>query len=313
MAKITVSDLCKKLDVTDYVIKNILWDLKKRNAYINSSLSPDEIKVIKNNLKDYVDIEEIEKKFVEIYYSESPMFPSKIKFSSLLKKLKIPEKDNRKIKLLERVLKENEVKYVSDNQYMPNLVDLDRELIIYIKKFQDSEKDFFNYLNGEGITISDSKITPKKSLSKEIQQDKIQKDKATDDTSSINNQAQFTFKNPKISHDSLQFRSQHEIAVYEELKKKDIVFFPLPVAVFGSKMDKDKKEEPDFLICYKGKWGILEVDGSQHEGSREKDHQRDRLFKRHGIRSIESYSAKKSIKQPDVVVNEFLELLDKCY
>jgi hypothetical protein len=54
-----------------------------------------------------------------------------------------------------------------------------------------------------------------------------------------------------------------------------------------------QNREADFLVCHKGKWGILEVDSpSSHPPTRTvKDHERDRLFKAHGIRVVEHFDA----------------------
>lgn len=77
------------------------------------------------------------------------------------------------------------------------------------------------------------------------------------------------FKTEKtITHDELRFRSRGEIAMYEELKSRNVLFFPNPAAVMG-KAARDVAErvetrEPDFLICFKGKWGILEINCIDH-------------------------------------------------
>jgi hypothetical protein len=69
------------------------------------------------------------------------------------------------------------------------------------------------------------------------------------------------FKTEKtIAHDDLRFRSPAEIAIYDELSRRPLLFFPNAAAVLGGA--KKVKREPDFLICQEGKWGIL---GLPHE------------------------------------------------
>ena len=111
-----------------------------------------------------------------------------------------------------------------------------------------------------------------------------------------------------IEHNGLRFRSPAEIPVYEELKRRKLVFFPNAAAVFG---EKALKKEPDFLICHKGKWGILEVMGKEHHNEKTavQDHQRARLFKEHGIKCIEFFSGGRCLEEPCAVVEEFLNLL----
>src|SRR5262245_58895829 len=93
------------------------------------------------------------------------------------------------------------------------------------------------------------------------------------------------------THDDLRFRSPAEVAIYDELKKRELLFFPNPAAVFGGKIPK-KKREPDFLIFNDdGKLGILEIIGATYHTSTNstQDHERVRSFKRFGILFIEFF------------------------
>ncbi|GGA17650.1 DUF559 domain-containing protein [Okeania sp. KiyG1] len=72
-------------------------------------------------------------------------------------------------------------------------------------------------------------------------------------------------------------------------------------------------KEPDFLISYKTtkgfKWAILEVDGFYHTPKRRAEEQeRERDFERNGVR-IYRFDSKKCYREPNKVVDEFLELL----
>jgi hypothetical protein len=113
-----------------------------------------------------------------------------------------------------------------------------------------------------------------------------------------------------LLHDELRFRSPAEIAIYEELKKQRLLFYPNPAAVFGGK--NPTKKEPDFLIFNReGKFGILEVMGATFHTNAGKDHERARLFKQFGILCIEFYDAEQCSKKPAVVIDEFLAILDR--
>jgi hypothetical protein len=113
-----------------------------------------------------------------------------------------------------------------------------------------------------------------------------------------------------IEWDQLRFRSRSEIEVYEALKKRNVLFFANATAVLGG---KNKKKEPDFLICQNGKWGILEVMGDLYHTptTAMQDHDRARLFKDYGVSCIEFYDAKKCYNTPEGVVNDFLDRLSK--
>jgi hypothetical protein len=117
-------------------------------------------------------------------------------------------------------------------------------------------------------------------------------------------------------HDELRFRSRGEIAIYDELKRRNVLFFPNPAAVLGTTAAEYgadvKKKEPDFLVCLKGKWGILEINGdSYHSGvvKTAKDHDRARLFNHYGLYFVQAYDSQKCKDDPAGVVDEFLTLL----
>jgi hypothetical protein len=112
-----------------------------------------------------------------------------------------------------------------------------------------------------------------------------------------------------ITHDELRFRSQAEIAIYRELRKRKLLIFPNAAAVLGG--DRVEKREPDFLVCQDGKWGILEVMGDSFHTAQNavKDHDRARLFKDFGILCIEFFDAHQCRANPADVVDRFLEIL----
>jgi hypothetical protein len=111
--------------------------------------------------------------------------------------------------------------------------------------------------------------------------------------------------------ENLRFRSNTEIRIAKELDRRKVLFFPNCMARLGFKERENR--EPDFLVCYEGKWGILEVDGPDtHPPSRAaEDHERDRLFKQHGILLIEHFDASECWENADGVVKKFLELLKR--
>jgi hypothetical protein len=113
-----------------------------------------------------------------------------------------------------------------------------------------------------------------------------------------------------VEHDGLRFRSRAETRIYDALKRREVLFFPNAAAVFGGKPE-DEKREPDFLVCVKGRWGILEVMGERyHPGATAaRDHERARLFKDYGLRFIEFYDAARCGLEPEAVVDDFLRRL----
>jgi hypothetical protein len=174
--------------------------------------------------------------------------------------------------------------------------------VISISKFTEKVKKDLLYAVDSifpkeiGYEITDLEISP------------ILESPPDDDDTSLNS-ASLVSKGT-IEHDGLRFRSKSEIKIYDELKKRHVLFFANATAVLGS---KNTKREPDFLICQNGKWGILEVMGEQYHPSNTamRDHDRARLFKDYGLFHIEFYNATECYSKPDKVVDKFLQYLSK--
>jgi hypothetical protein len=119
----------------------------------------------------------------------------------------------------------------------------------------------------------------------------------------VQNQAGFSWKN-------LRFRSKSEVRVAQALDNAGVLFLPNCLARMTAPEGR-KNREADFLVCCDGRWGILEVDGEPfHPPSRTvQDHERDRLFRGHGIRVIEHFDSLECFEHPEKVVQTFLNLL----
>ena len=109
------------------------------------------------------------------------------------------------------------------------------------------------------------------------------------------------------------FRSKTEIKIAKALDRAGVLFYPNCKARLKASRNGDSKDT-DFLIFYQGKWGILEVDGELGNPTVHTvyDHERDRLFKLHGIPIVEHYDVTQCEKQPERVVQEFLDILKRA-
>lgn len=132
-----------------------------------------------------------------------------------------------------------------------------------------------------------------------------------DASSQVHNQAADATTSRVWNH--LRFRSETEVRIAKALDEAGVLFFPNCKARLGAKNERQNRE-PDFLICYNGRWGIIEVDGEPyHPASRTAfEHARDRLFKLHGVNLVEHFDAKQCFEQPAYVVRQFLTLLEQA-
>jgi hypothetical protein len=112
--------------------------------------------------------------------------------------------------------------------------------------------------------------------------------------------------------ENLRFRSESEKRVAQALEAAGAMFFP-NCRARASEDESRRTVEPDFLVCWKGRWGILEVDGEPfHPPTRTvHDHTRDRVFKDQGIMVVEHFDASQCFEQPTEVVRKFLSLLER--
>lgn len=120
----------------------------------------------------------------------------------------------------------------------------------------------------------------------------------------------------------LRFRSKAELEIAKVLDEMGVMYFP---TASGRVMSEDKMvtREVDFLVCSRGKWGILECDGeiwhlvnSIKKGklpSAASDHKRDNDFNRHGQWFIKRFTAEDCEKIPHKVARQFLDMLHKFH
>ncbi|MBD2771394.1 DUF2726 domain-containing protein [Iningainema tapete] len=115
----------------------------------------------------------------------------------------------------------------------------------------------------------------------------------------------------------MYFRSAAEIKIAEELDKQEILFFANSrgrVGRQGSPVSDASgwltgRVEVDFLVFYKRKCIILEVDGQHHQESLQtsRDYLRDRVLLREGIPTVR-FTAKECFERAADVVTEFLNI-----
>jgi len=125
-------------------------------------------------------------------------------------------------------------------------------------------------------------------------------------SSNVSNQALFTFSdNEKIAYKGLNFRSKTEIKIFEALIKRSLLVLPLPVAVMG---EMEKYREPDFVVFYKGKVGIIEIHGDKWHPpeTAASEHERRRAFTKLGVHIYEIFGADRCWNEPDKVIDDFL-------
>jgi hypothetical protein len=117
----------------------------------------------------------------------------------------------------------------------------------------------------------------------------------------------------KIEWQRLYFSSVSEVKIAQALDRVGVLFFPNCRGRLNTTEGR-RNRECDFLVCYEGIWGILEVDGEPyHPPSRAaEDHKRDGFFLDHGI-WVHRFDSNECFKYPDDVVQRFLQRLKRLH
>lgn len=108
----------------------------------------------------------------------------------------------------------------------------------------------------------------------------------------------------------MRFRSESELRIAQALDRAGALFLPDALARVGPPGARHNREV-DFLVCWQGHCGILEVDGEPfHSQDRAAaDAERDHLFRQHGIQVVIHYDAGRCFATPDAIVADFLAAL----
>jgi very-short-patch-repair endonuclease len=109
----------------------------------------------------------------------------------------------------------------------------------------------------------------------------------------------------EIAWHGLVLRSYSEVKIAKELDLTSAMFLA------GSKIrlkteSHRQTREVDFLVCYEGRWGVLEVDGPHHNS--DADQWRDARFMEHGL-FVRRFPADLCYREPRKVVRQFLDEL----
>lgn len=109
---------------------------------------------------------------------------------------------------------------------------------------------------------------------------------------------------------NVRFSSEPEVKIAQALERAGIMYIPNCLVRAGSPNEMVSRF-PDFLICFDGKWGILEVDGQKyHQGRATEDHERSRIMERHGgIAYLTRFDYQRCMNDPDGVIKDFIEVL----
>jgi len=121
-----------------------------------------------------------------------------------------------------------------------------------------------------------------------------------------------------LMEDRCAFRSREELRVYQAFKRiraqmptdDTIAILPNPALVLRDA----NTSEPDLVITYRGRVGIVQVDGPHHRGRFAAEATRDRLYRHSGIAEVDHFPVEdtESDEDLDLLVTRFIKRLGKA-
>jgi hypothetical protein len=114
--------------------------------------------------------------------------------------------------------------------------------------------------------------------------------------------------------DGVHFTNEWEHKVYVVLKERQAALpenQTIGIMPLGAMRVLGHTFEPDLLITYRGRVGVIEIDGPHHKGRASDDKSRERLLRKAGIKHIDRIDVRDSTQKPEVekFVTDFLNHL----
>lgn len=113
-------------------------------------------------------------------------------------------------------------------------------------------------------------------------------------------------------HDGLHFTNEWEYKVYVVLKEHQASLpddETIGIMPLGAMRVLGHTYEPDLLITYKGRVGVIEIDGPHHKGRASDDTSRARLLRNAGVRHIDRLDVRDTTEKAEV--QKFVQLFLK--
>ncbi|MFI1486914.1 DUF559 domain-containing protein [Streptomyces sp. NPDC020747] len=116
--------------------------------------------------------------------------------------------------------------------------------------------------------------------------------------------------------DQLYFTNQYELELYQALKKRQAALpdnETIGIMPLGGMRVCRRVLEPDFLITYRGRVAVIELDGPHHRDRASADHSRDRQLRHAGVSFVERLNVEEvnTLAEVEKFVDDFLAELGR--
>jgi hypothetical protein len=222
-------------------------------------------------------------------------------------------------KALEEKVKKDNLKSVLKRYLRRNKVNLQRNLVIEVN-LSGANLSGAN-LSGAGLfaNLVKADLCQTDSHKPIIPEASTESSEEITDIEDEQNQEIQPYSENTINWNGFCFHSDAQLKIAETLDRTSTLFIPNSQLRLATP-DGRQNLEADFLIFHQGKLGLLKIDGESFdrtETAEETDDTvdatiRDRPFLDSGIFFIKYYDATQCSEQPDLVVQDFLEILTQA-
>jgi len=192
---------------------------------------------------------------------------------------------------LEEKVKKDNLKSVMKRYLRRNQVKVQRNLTIEV--------------NLSGANLSGANLSGAGLFANLVEADYVQTD--LDKTRKAKSETELSDSESTIDWNGFRFHSDAQVKIAETLDRTSALFIPNSQLRLTTPAGR-QNQKAQFLVFHQGKLGILEVDGPEDAAA---DEAVDILAINSGICLVKHYDATRCSEQPDLVVQEFLEILSQ--
>ena len=164
-------------------------------------------------------------------------------------------------------------------------------------------------VNLSGANLSGANLSGARLFANLNEADYVQTD--LDKTINADGETKLSDSENEIKWNGFCFHSDAQVKIAEILDRTSTLFIPNSQLRLTTPAGR-QNQQADFLIFHQNKLGILKIDSELSLPNATEDEKCDRLFRDSGITLVKHYDATQCSEQPDIVVQEFLEILSQA-
>jgi len=195
---------------------------------------------------------------------------------------------------LEEKVKKDNLKSVLKRYLRRSQVNLQRNLTIEV--------------NLSGANLSGANLSGARLFANLNEADYVQTD--LDKTINADSETELSNSQNEIDWNGFCFHSDAQVKIAETLDRTSTLFIPNSQLRLATPAGR-QNQQADFLIFHQNKLGILKIDSELSHPNTTED-EKCRLLRDSGITLVKHYDATRCSEQPDLVVQEFLEILSQA-